>query len=272
MSGRGARLALMAEHHPLVGVDDDAAGRAACVGVQISMPRAWHQLRDGLWLALTGQVSEGGRPDEPRRPGHEGASTFSGDEAARVEALVELAQQGDVDAFGQLYERSVNTVYRYVYVRTGDRQLSEDLTSETFIRALRNIGSFTWQGRDIVAWFLTIARNLIIDSRKSARFRLEITTDELLDDHPGRRDAPGRTGRLDHATPEQVALQRHQERELVEALRGLTSDQAECVVLRFMEGLSLAECAEVLGRKENAVKQLQLRAIRALRKELGRAG
>ncbi|MEP6628959.1 MAG: sigma-70 family RNA polymerase sigma factor, partial [Lapillicoccus sp.] len=132
-------------------------------------------------------------------------------------------------------------------------------TSETFVRALRTIGSFTWQGRDIVAWFLTIARNLLLDLRKSARFRLEITSDELFDG-------------VDERTPEDVVVQRHRDRALVEALRGLTSDQAECVVLRFMEGLSLAECAEVLGRKENAVKQLQLRAIRALRKELGRAG
>ncbi len=264
----------MAFAGPQQGVDGGAAGRAARVHVGSGVPgahwplrAAWQDLSDRLLPTLTDPVSTSGRPATPGG-GHE---PFAGPEATRVEALVALAQQGDVEAFGQLYERSVETVYRYLYVRTGDRQLSEDLTSETFVRALRTIGSFRWQGRDIVAWFLTIARNLLLDARKSARFRLEVATDELLD---GSADGAGEpaVGAVPAETPEQAALRRHQERELVDALRGLTPDQAECVVLRFMEGLSIAECAEVLGRKENAVRQLQLRAIRALRKELGRAG
>ncbi len=247
-------------HARLQGVDGGGAGTAAPVDVVVGLRPAWARL-SGLLLPaltdkLTDEVAGEGRPGPRRVPG---PPPFEGADAARVEALVALAQRGDVAAFGQLYERSVDTVYRYLYVRTRDRQVSEDLTSETFVRALRTIGSFTWQGRDIVAWFLTIARNLLHDLRKSSRFRLEITTDELLDG-------------VDRRTPEDVVVQHHRDRDLVEALRRLTSDQAECVVLRFMEGLSLAECAEVLGRKENAVKQLQLRAIRALRKELGRAG
>src|SRR5687767_7373922 len=85
----------------------------------------------------------------------------------RVSALVELAQRGDAEAFGMLYERYVDTVYRYVYVRVGSQQVAEDLTSETFLRALRRMDSFSWQGRDIAAWFITIARNLITDNAKS---------------------------------------------------------------------------------------------------------
>ena len=250
----------MANARPLQGVDGDGASNAAFVSVRFRtghrLGQAWQDLLDHVALALTDEASDGGQPDPPRATG----PGFPGDDAARVEALVELAQGGDVEAFGLLYERSVDVVYRYVLVRTGDRQLSEDITSETFLRALRNIGSFQWQGRDITAWFITIARNLVIDHGKSARFRLEITTDELF-------DRP-----LEQDTPEEHVLRRHRDLDLVEALRNLTSDQAECVVLRFMEGLSIAECAFVLGREENAVKQLQLRAIRALRKGLNRAG
>jgi RNA polymerase sigma-70 factor (ECF subfamily) len=246
----------MAFARPLEGVDGDAAECAAVVSVRFPMAGAWGDLRDQLLSVVTDPTAEGGQPDPPRSP----RPQFEGDDADRVEALVELAQGGDAEAFGQLYERSVDVVYRYVYVRTGDRHLSEDITSETFLKAMRNIGSFRWQGRDIAAWFITIARNLVIDHGKSAHFRLEITTDELL-------DRPMQEG-----TPEDEVLRRHRDVELVDALRGLTSDQAECVVLRYMEGLSVAECAIVLGRKENAVKQLQLRAIRALRKDLDRAG
>lgn len=175
----------------------------------------------------------------------------------RISALVQLAQQGDAEAFGMLYERYVDTVYRYVFLRVGSKQAAEDLTSETFVRALRRIDSFTWQGRDIVAWFITIARNLITDNAKSARFRLEVTTADMFDADE-RVDAP-----------DTEVLDRMRDTRLVEAVRTLRSEQSECVVLRFFHGLSLAECAEVLGKSEGAIKQLQLRAIRALRKELG---
>ena len=174
----------------------------------------------------------------------------------RISALVELAQRGDAEAFGLLYERYVDVVYRYVYVRVGSAHLAEDLTSETFLRALRRMDSFSWQGRDIAAWFITIARNLITDNAKSARFRLEVTTADMLDADQ-HVDAP-----------EAEVLQRLRDTRLIEAVKNLKPEQAECVVLRFLQGLTLAETAKVLGKTEGAVKQLQLRAVRALHREL----
>ena len=95
--------------------------------------------------------------------------------------LVERAQAGEADAFGRLYDQYSDTVYRYIYYRVGGKATAEDLTSETFLRALRRIGTFTWQGRDFGAWLVTIARNLVADHFKSSRFRLEVTTGEMLD-------------------------------------------------------------------------------------------
>ncbi len=175
----------------------------------------------------------------------------------RVAALLELAQKGDAEAFGLIYERYVDQVYRFLYVRVGNVQLAEDLTSETFVRALRRIDSFSWQGRDIAAWFITIARNLIMDNAKSARYRLEVSTADML-------DADQRAD----AAPEEEVLTRVRDARLVDAIKTLKPEQAECLVLRFLQELSLAETAEVLGKSEGAVKQLQLRAVRALRKEL----
>jgi RNA polymerase sigma-70 factor (ECF subfamily) len=174
----------------------------------------------------------------------------------RISALVELAQRGDADAFGMLYERYVDVVYRYIYVRVGSQQLAEDLTSETFLRALRRMDSFSWQGRDIAAWFVTIARNLITDNAKSARFRMEVTTADMLDADQ----------RID--APDTEVLDRLRDERLFTAVKGLKPEQAECVVLRFLQGLTLAETAKVLGKSEGAVKQLQLRAVRALHREL----
>jgi RNA polymerase sigma-70 factor (ECF subfamily) len=174
----------------------------------------------------------------------------------RMAALLTLAQQGDGEAFGQIYDAYVGQVYRYLYYRVGSQPLAEDLTSETFLRALRRIDSFTWQGRDICAWFITIARNLVTDHYKSSRFRLEVSTADMLD-----------ADRADDGI-EQEVLGNLENQALLAAVRQLKSEQQECVVLRFLQGLSVAETAAVMGRSDGAIKQLQLRAVRALAKLL----
>jgi RNA polymerase sigma-70 factor (ECF subfamily) len=189
-------------------------------------------------------------------PGATARSQATPEHLARIEALVQLAQAGDAEAFGQIYEEYVDVVYRYLYVRCGSHHLAEDLTAETFVRALRRLDSFTWTGKDIAAWFVTIARNLVLDHTKSARFRMEVATAELLDPD-------------EHAdAPEAEVLHRMRDRRLLEAVKDLKAEQQECIVLRFLQGLSLAETAAVMGRKENAVKQLQLRAVRSLHRAL----
>src|SRR5204863_6999899 len=107
-----------------------------------------------------------------------------------VKSLVARAQAGDAEAFGELYDRYVDLVYRYVYYRVGGQALAEDLTSEAFLRALRRITTFTWQGRDIGAWFITIARNLVAGHFKSGKYRLEGTTADMPDADRA-EDGPG---------------------------------------------------------------------------------
>ncbi len=169
-----------------------------------------------------------------------------------VWSLVEAAQQGDTDAFGQLYDRYVDVVHRYAYARLGDRTLAEDVTSETFLRALRRIGTVSYQGRDVGAWFTTIARNLVLDHVKSGRNRYEVVSAEPLE------PAPGIEG------PEPAVLRRLSAEELLRCVRQLPPDQQECVVLRFLQGLSVAETATVMSRNVGAVKALQHRALRRL--------
>lgn len=184
-------------------------------------------------------------------------------EAAKAEAweLVSAAQGGDTSAFGRLYDRYVDVVYRYVLFRLGDRDLAEDVTSETFLRALRRITSVSYQGRDVGAWFVTIARNIILDHVKSSRFRLEVVTDEVAEPS----GAPiGTVGVQAVAGPEQQAISRATRAELLRCVAELGEDQRECIVLRFMQGLSVAETAVIMKRNEGAIKALQHRAVRRL--------
>ncbi|MFL6140805.1 MAG: sigma-70 family RNA polymerase sigma factor [Labedaea sp.] len=165
--------------------------------------------------------------------------------------LVHAAQQGDTAAFGRLYDRYVDVVFRYVLFRVGDRELAEDVTSETFLRALRRITTVSYQGRDVGAWFVTIARNLVLDHVKSSRFRLEVATAEV----DAQRVESG---------PEQQVLSKVTNAALLQCVDQLGDDQRECIVLRFLHGLSVAETAAVMQRNEGAVKALQHRAVRRL--------
>jgi len=97
----------------------------------------------------------------------------------RLIALVELARKGDADAFGLLYDHYHSSVYRFLFYRTRSTALAEDLTSETFFRALRSMTNFRWQGKDFGAWLMTIARNLATDHFKAGRTRLEMTTEDM---------------------------------------------------------------------------------------------
>lgn len=169
-----------------------------------------------------------------------------------VWALVHRAQDGDAEAFGELYDHYVTMVHRYVYHRVGDRATAEDVTSETFVRALRRIDSLSFQGRDVGAWLVTIARNIIRDHVKSSRYRLEVSTADM-------RDA-------DQATdgPEDAVVAHLTNRELLACVQQLGSEQQECIVLRFIHGLSVSETAEIMGKKDGAIKALQHRAVRRL--------
>ena len=167
-------------------------------------------------------------------------------------AFVKAAQAGDMSAFSVLFDRYYDVVFRYVLFRMGDRTLAEDITQETFLRALRRIGSVSYQGRDIGAWFVTIARNLIFDHVKSSRYRLESTTGEIIELSPSTHG------------PEQQVLEGATNDELLRCVRKLNPDQQECIQLRFLQGLSVAETARAMDRNEGAVKALQHRAVRRL--------
>ncbi|MFF5175327.1 ECF subfamily RNA polymerase sigma factor, BldN family [Micromonospora sp. NPDC000089] len=178
------------------------------------------------------------------------------DPATEVWGLVERAQAGESEAFGLIYDRYVDTVFRFVYFRVGNRQLAEDLTSDTFLRALKRIGSFTWQGRDLGAWLVTIARNLVADHFKSGRYRLEVTTGDVLD--------ADREDRGPEGSPEAAVVEHITNVALLTAVKQLNPEQQECIVLRFLQGFSVAETARAMGKNEGAIKALQYRAVRAL--------
>ncbi|MDI5972230.1 sigma-70 family RNA polymerase sigma factor [Streptomyces sp. SL13] len=191
-------------------------------------------------------------PPAARSAGPAARRSPSDQDSLRMMELVERAQAGEADAFGRLYDHYADTVYRYIYYRVSSKATAEDLTSETFLRALRRIGTFTYQGRDFGAWLVTIARNLVADHFKSSRFRLEVTTGEMLDANEVAR------------SPEDSVLEQLSNDALLHAVGRLNPQQQECVRLRFLQGLSVAETARIMSKNEGAIKTLQYRAVRTL--------
>ena len=228
-------------------------GPADAPGSPTGTPRGWLLSE----AAVSPAPPDGGR-DGSGYGDADLAASSEVDEAERTRliALVDLARSGDVDAFGLLYDHYQGSVYRFLYYRTRSTQLAEDLTSETFFRALRSMNNFRWQGKDFGAWLMTIARNLCTDHFKAGRTRLEITTEDM--------------GDHDDATegPEHAVLASLTNELLMEALTRLPDEQRDCLVMRFLQGLSIAETAAVLERSDGAVKQLQLRGVRNLAKLL----
>ncbi|WP_244931241.1 sigma-70 family RNA polymerase sigma factor [Nocardioides sp. W7] len=212
----------------------------------------------GLLLAeaLAGEGGAGTGGPDPSYDDSDLAASSEDSEAERTRliALVELARQGDAEAFGLLYDHYQGSVYRFLFYRTRSSTLAEDLTSETFFRALRSMTGFRWQGKDFGAWLMTIARNLATDHFKAGRTRLELATEDM--------------GKHDDATegPEDAVLAGLTNEILLRALTELPAEQRDCLVMRFLQGMSIAETAAVLGRSDGAIKQLQLRGVRNLAK------
>lgn len=184
------------------------------------------------------------------------------DPRAEAWALVERIQTAGDDsaartaAFDEIYRRYYDTVMRFVYFRVGNRPLAEDLTSDVFLRALKRIDTLTWRGSDLGAWLVTIARNLIADHFKSGRYRLEVTTGDVLDADQADRGVEG--------APELAVIDHITNVDLLTAVKKLNPEQQECIVLRFLNGFSVAETAQTMGKNEGAIKALQYRATRAL--------
>ncbi len=171
-----------------------------------------------------------------------------------VPDVIDRARNGDRAAFAELYDTHVDSVYRYLLYRVREPSDAEDLASEVFTRAFANIHRYRWQGKSFLAWLYTIARNAVTDRRRRDR-----PTVDLDDAYGLAEDGPTAHERAVHG-------------EEVDALRGavkhLTTEQQEVLVLRFVENLSSRQVAKILGKNEGAIRALQFRALGRLRKIL----
>ena len=174
-----------------------------------------------------------------------------------VSALVREAQQGGAAAFSALYEHYYDSIFRYVSFRTGNTAEAEDITAEVFVRMIESIHRFKWQGYPFSSWLFRIAHNLVVDFyRKRGRRRMVSLEDAPPIMEEGVVDADARMD---------LELTMGDVRR---AMEDLTDLQREAITLRFAAGLSVAETAKAMGKKDNAVKALQHAGLKKLRRAL----
>lgn len=178
------------------------------------------------------------------------------EQAIQLAPLVERARHGDAEAFGRLYDHFHTPVYRAIYGQTNSAPLSEDLTSETFFRALRGIRDYKLDAELFAPWLFRIARNLVIDHFKASRTRLERVQDMSWHED------------VAHGADDDVLAMA--DRALMRAaMDELSVSQRRCIELRFLGELTISETADQLDTTEGAVKQLQIRGLRNLARLLG---
>ena len=168
--------------------------------------------------------------------------------------LIEAAKSNPT-AFGALYDRHFQTVYGFAYRRVSDHQEAEDVTAETFRKALEHIGMYEYRGLPFSVWLCRIAANVVNSRYRKAQRQagLDEAFDVASDDVP----------------PDALAVQSERGRKLRKLVETLPLDQQRVIVLRFARDEKLKVIAEQMGRSEGAIKQLLHRALGNLRERLG---
>jgi RNA polymerase sigma-70 factor (ECF subfamily) len=172
------------------------------------------------------------------------------------ENVSELLNKRDPETWARIYEELFPRIYRFIAMKVKNRTEAEDLTGQVFLKALEASPSFKWRGTPVSSWLFRIARNQVIDYYRTDKSRRLLPLDESLVS--------------DGIDPEKAAETNWDVRQAITAVGDLTQAQRDVIELRFAGGLSTAEVARVLGKRQGAVKALQHSALTALRRKLSR--
>ena len=168
--------------------------------------------------------------------------------------LIERAKRGEVEAFGCLYERYLESIYRYIRTRVAEDRTAEDLTETVFLRSFESLSRYKEKGLRFSAFLYQIARNLLVDHYRQKEEELPLESADQISVSPSRID-------------DIIVIQDQVDRLRV-GLEALPEEYREIIRLRVLLELSTTECAEWIGRSEGAVRVLLHRAMKALKRQV----
>ncbi len=167
--------------------------------------------------------------------------------------LIARAAAGDREAFGRLYERYAVRVFRHAYFLTGEPALAEDITAQTFLKALEAISRFQSRGVPFIAWLFRITCNLVINHKKSQKNNGHAQLPETV-------KAEGT-----YYSPERSCEVKVDGERVWREVRRLPGEQRRVIVMRFIDDLGYPDIARILGKSVGAVRVIQFRALASLR-------
>jgi RNA polymerase sigma-70 factor (ECF subfamily) len=174
--------------------------------------------------------------------------------------LVDSAIAGDEEAFALLYENFYTPIFRFVLKKVSNAELAEDLTQTVFMKAWKSDQALATNHPSPLAYFYTVARNLVTDYyRKQKTVSLE-----------GMDEAQDKLQTLPSDDPDpQMILESVEAKNFVKDLLGnVKTEYREVLDLKFLRGYSNAEVAKKLGKSEMNIRQIQVRALRKLKSHL----
>jgi len=193
-------------------------------------------------------------------------------ELSREKELIKKAKKNP-EVFGKLYEEHYSKIFDYILKRTADLEIAQDITSETFFKALKKLWQFRWRNMSFSAWLYRIANNEIANHFRKNKKR-PISLDKLLekDFYPASKFLVwGEPVALHNPETEfleaQEKLKKHQDfLKIQEKIAKLPIKYQEVITLRFFEKKKIKEIAKILGKKEGTIKSLLHRGLEKLKK------
>lgn len=180
-------------------------------------------------------------------------------EPKREQKLIQAAQRGNEQAFGELYNAYVQQVYRYVMYRVNNTETAQDLTADVFLRAVEGLARYENRQVPFLAWLYRIAHARVVDHYRRTQ---RVGTEENIDSVEVKVDEDLDTD----------LMLNYRQQKLREALNKLPGEQRQVLLLRFIEGYDIQQTADTLGKTIGAVKMIQRRALQAMNMELTRQG
>ncbi len=173
--------------------------------------------------------------------------------------IIGQAVRGEPSAFGILYDRYQPALYRFIVLKVGRREEAEDLTHQVFLHAWQKIRGYEDRGYPFSAWLYQIARNLVIDFYRTQKGDVPL----VVGDEVGEERFATPATDLEKALDTSFDIER-----VMRVLRTLQPDHQDVVIMRFVEDMTVEEVARALKKSEGAVKLMQHRALKELKKKI----
>ena len=171
----------------------------------------------------------------------------------RISKLVKQAKSGNTDAFGKLYDIYYPKIYRYIYWRINNKEDVEDLTEQVFLNVWQGLKKYRFKGIPFISWLYRIAHNLVVDFYRTKKETFELKDKILISEK---------------TSPEDVLQKKFQQKRLISAIKNLTDIQQQIIYFKFFDDLTNKEISHIVRKSEGAVRVIQCRALKSLRKIL----